>query len=234
MTPRVLRDLCTSESLDEGELGELRSNADVFEDGLGDIAFVDSVSVALVEAVHKLGGLHLSVAVLVASIPESLDGALEFGDGLLSILAEAEDEGLLFLSELRGIELLIEPLHALSGGHLIGKRFSGVADDRSPLPNGDAVLLEGAIDTRGELQGVDVNVGAEGLHNDLWDDSVILAGLEGPDHLSEGEKAVAVEVDAFVECIAGVILDVFGGVGLLKFAGHGDGSESGGSEGLHF
>ena len=192
---------------------------------------------ALVEAVEKLGGLHLAVAVLVASIPESLDGGLESGDGLLSLLAEAEDDVTLFLSlsEGRGIELLVEPLHALSGDNLSGKRSSGIVDDRGPLLDGDAEIFEGAIDTLGELQGVDVNVGAEGLQNLLGNFVVLDTFVEDLNHLSEGEKAVAVEIDALVEIEGRYILDVMlGGVGLLKFAGHGDGSESGGSEGLHF
>ena len=189
---------------------------------------------ALVEAVEKLGGLHLAVAVLVASVPDILHGGLELGDGCLSLLAEAEDEvSLLSLSEGRGIELLLEPLHALSGDLLGGKLGGGVVEDGDPLLNGDAVLLEGAIDTHGELHGVDVHVGAEGLHNILGDGSIVSTDVEGLNHLSEGEHAVAVDVDAVVEIVATLILDVFSGV-LLEFAGHGDGSESGGSEGLHF
>ena len=188
---------------------------------------------ALVEAVEKLGGLHLAVAVLVASVPESLDGGLEFADSLLSLLAEAEDEVALLLSEGGGIELPLEPLHALSSDLLSGKLGSGVIEDGDPLTNGDAVLLEGAIDTHGELHGVDVHVGAEGPQNIFGDFIVVNTDVEGLDHLSEGEHAVAVDVDAVVEVVATFILDVHSGV-LLQFAGHGDGSESGGSEGLHF
>ena len=239
LSPLILGDASTNESLDEGELGELRSNADVLEDSLGDGAVVDLVSVTLVEAVKELGGLHLAVAILVACVPEALDGILEGCDGLLSFLREAEGSESLGLCELDGrIELLVEPLEALSGDNLLCELFSGIGDNGDPVLNGDEVSLEGAVDTAEELGGVDVHVGAEGFHDIGRDDTLLATSVKGVDDLSEGDSAVIVDIDTVVEGHAGlhdwVDITTSGGVFLLDLGGHGDGGESGGSEGLHF
>ena len=103
--------------------------------------------------------MHLAVAVLVASIPDCLNGVFEGADSLLSLFTEAKDEVFGLLSKFDWtIELLLEPFQALPADSLSGKLSSSVVKDRDPVLNGYTVLLEGTIDTGGELDGVDVHV----------------------------------------------------------------------------